>query len=285
MGEEPIAVIPGRVSSGTRVACVIGWPVSHSLSPVIQNAAFRAAGLEWVYVAMPVPPDALGAAVAGIRALGIAGANVTMPHKAAVLPHLDEVASEAAAAGSVNTIVRSGDRLIGANTDGAGFLRFLERDAAFAPSGRRVLILGAGGAARSLAVSLTAAGASVRLAARRAPQADKAAKLSGSSARPWEVRHEAASDADLIVNATPLGSDGRECPLDPDRLSEGQLVVDLVYAPPSTPLVARARARGARSYNGLGMLLHQAALAFELWTGAPAPMEAMSAAAIGALGP
>jgi shikimate dehydrogenase len=234
---------------------------------------------------MPVPPDAVGAAVAGIRALGIAGANVTMPHKAAVLPHLDEVAGEAAAAGSVNTIVRSGDRLIGANTDGAGFLRFLEREAAFAPSGRRVLILGAGGAARSLAVSLTAAGASVRLAARRAPQADQAAKLSGSSARPWEVRHEAASDADLIVNATPLGSDGRECPLDPDRLSEGQLVVDLVYAPPSTPLVARARARGARSYNGLGMLLHQAGLAFELWTGAPAPMEAMSAAAIGALGP
>lgn len=284
MAEEAIAVIPGRISSGTRVACVIGWPVSHSLSPVIQNAAFRAAALDWVYVALPVAPQAVEGAVAGIRALGIAGVNVTMPHKRAVMPHLDEVAGEAELAGAVNTIVRSGDRLIGANTDGAGFVRFLEREAAFAPQGRRVLILGAGGAARSLAASLGAVGAEVTIAARRSEETEALAALAGAAACGWGDRQKAAREADLVINATPVGADGVQSPLDAAFATPGHLVVDLVYAPPVTPLLAAARRGGARSYNGLGMLLHQAALAFELWTGVPAPIEAMSAAAVAAVG-
>jgi shikimate dehydrogenase len=278
---------PRRVEppEGQQVACIIGWPVSHTLSPAIHNAAFRAAGLDWTYVAFAVSPEDLERGMSGLRALGVAGVNVTMPHKQTVMAFLDEVSHEAELAGAVNTIVASGGRLIGANTDGAGFVRFLERDAAFAPARKQVLLLGAGGAARGLAVSLTAAGASVSITSRRDDVAGEVAGDVGAEAVAWDDRTPAAAKADLIVNATPVGSDGEPgSPIDDPAIHEGQLVVDLVYAPPLTPLIAAARERGAMAHNGLGMLLHQAALAFELWTGVPAPLEAMSVAAIGAIG-
>jgi len=267
---------------GTRVCCIIGWPVEHSLSPAMHNAAFRAAGLDWVYVPLPVEPDDVGAAVAGIRALGIAGANVTMPHKRAVIEHLDEVSGEAGRIGAVNVIVRAGERLIGANTDGAGFLRFLRRTAGVDPAGSRALLLGSGGAARGVGVALADAGASVLVAARDPVRGGEVANAIGPHAAvvPFDDAREALADADLVVNATPVGQEDGSTPVDTDGIAARHLVIDLVYSPPSTPLLDVARARGARAYNGLGMLVEQAALAFELWTGRPAPAGTMSAAAL-----
>jgi shikimate dehydrogenase len=281
VGAVPVDPAPG----GTRVCCIIGWPVEHSLSPAMHNAAFRAVGLDWTYVPLPVPPDAVAHAVAGIRALGIAGANVTMPHKQSVIEHLDEVSGDAARIGAVNVIVRAGDRLLGANTDGQGFLRFLERDAGVRPRGLGVLMLGAGGAARGVGVALGDAGADVTIAARNPRAAAEACAAIGGTARSvaFEAAARSAKDADLIVNATPLGAGGTGNPLPDEAIRPGHTVVDLVYSPPITPLIAAARARGARTYNGIGMLIDQAALGFELWTGRPAPYDALSAAALRAI--
>lgn len=268
-----------RPTAATRVAGIVGWPASRSLSPVIHNAAFRAAGLDWVYVAFPVAPDDVAAAVAGIRGMGIAGVNVTMPHKQAVIPLLDDVTPAAGRIGAVNTIVNDGGRLIGDNTDGEGFLAFLIRGAGFDPASRRVVLLGAGGAARALGVALTDAGASVTIAARRDEAARELAGESGAVACAWQDRGTAAHEADLIVNATPAGSRDDGSPLGSDDIPSSAVVVDLVYAPPVTSLLRDASARGAAAHNGIGMLVHQAALSFERWTGVPAPVEAMWAAA------
>jgi shikimate dehydrogenase len=281
VGADAVDPTPG----GVRVACIIGWPVEHSLSPVMHNAAFRATGLDWVYVPLPVPPHALPAAIEGMRALGIAGANVTMPHKLAVVDHLDEVSGEAIRIGAVNVIVRApGDRLIGANTDGAGFLRFLETSAGVRVRGKTALLLGAGGAARAVAVAFADAGGTVVIAARDAGAGAEAAAAAGGGAAAisFDGASDAAARADLIVNATPVGSDGAELVVPADCIEPRHTVVDLIYSPPETPLLAAARSRGALAHNGLGMLVDQAALAFELWTGTPAPVEVMSAAALAA---
>ncbi|MCA1831541.1 MAG: shikimate dehydrogenase [Actinomycetota bacterium] len=278
VGAIPVDPAP----KGTRVCCIIGWPVEHSLSPAMHNAAFRDAGLDWVYVPLPVPPDAVADAIAGIRALGISGANVTMPHKRSVIEHLDEVSDDAQRIGAVNVIVRAGDRLLGANTDGQGFLRFLEREAGVQAAGANILLLGAGGAARAVGVALGDAGASVTIAARDGTSAAEACEAVGPDAKavPFEDAPSEAAAADVIVNATPLGTAGLGTPIPAEAIESRHLVVDLVYAPPVTPLIAAARARGARAHNGIGMLIDQAALAFELWTGTPAPLEALSAAAL-----
>jgi shikimate dehydrogenase len=266
------------VSGATRVTGIIGLPVEASLSPAIHNAAFAATGLDWVYVAFPVLPEDVGAAVSGMRALGIAGLNVTMPHKQAVIPHLDGLTPEVERAGAVNTIVADGNRLIGMNTDGSGFLRFLERDAGIQPTGVRSVILGAGGAARGIASAMTEAGMDVTVTARRPEKAREVAAVSGARTAPWDSRSSAAAGADLIVNATPVGREDDGAPLDGGAMREGQTVVDLIYHPEATELVRIAAEQGARSFNGMGMLLHQAVLAFEAWTGIPAPFEAMAAA-------
>ncbi len=266
------------ISGATRVAGIIGWPVGASLSPAIHNAAFAHAGLDWVYVAFPVPPESVEGAVAGMRGLGIGGLNVTMPHKQAVIPHLDALSAEVERVGAVNTIVADGERLIGMNTDGPGFMRFLERDARVTPKGLTAVVLGGGGAARGVATAMTDAGMQVAVTARRDRQADEVAAVTGARPVPWDARSKVSAGADLIVNATPIGRDDDSLPVDADALREGQIVVDLIYHPSTTGLVRIAAERGARAYNGLGMLLHQAALAFEAWTGVPAPFDAMAAA-------
>ena len=266
------------VSGATRVAGIIGWPVDASLSPAIHNAAFAATGLDWIYVAFPVGPDDVGRALDGMRGLGIAGLNVTMPHKQAVIPYLDALTPEVERVGAVNTIVPDGARLIGTNTDGPGFMRFLERDAGVTPSGLAALVLGAGGAARGVAAAMADAGIAVTVTARRSEQAEEVAAVSGASTGPWDDRVALASGAGLIVNATPIGRDDGAAPLPSDALGNGQTVVDLIYHPAETELVRIAAERGARAFNGTGMLLHQAALAFEAWTGVGAPFEAMAAA-------
>ncbi|HJR19719.1 MAG TPA: shikimate dehydrogenase [Actinomycetota bacterium] len=266
------------VSGATRVAGIIGWPVNASLSPAIHNAAFSAAGLDWIYVGFPVRPDDVAAALQGMRGLGIAGLNVTMPHKQAVIPHLDGLTPDVERVGAVNTIVADGARLIGTNTDGAGFLRFLERDVGMVPAGLTAVVLGAGGAARGIAAAMSDAGVVVTVTARRSEQADEVAAASGASTVSWDERDRVAAGADLIVNATPVGRDDASAPLPTEAIGEGQTVVDLIYHPEETELVRIAAKRGARAFNGMGMLLHQAALSFEAWTGVDAPFDAMTAA-------
>lgn len=281
-GGDPAA--PAPVSGTTRVVGLIGWPVEHSLSPVIHNAAFAALGLDWVYVPLPVEAARVREAVAGLGSLGFAGANVTMPHKESVAALATELSEDATRLRAVNTLVVNGDAVVGHNTDAPGFARFLERDAAFDAAGREALVLGSGGAARACALALARAGAaSVTVAARDSGRGAEVARcLWGLSPEvrtiPW---HEAAgAAADVLVNATPV-DDPAALPLPP--LGGVGLVVDLRYRPPVTPLVAAARDAGAAAFGGLGMLIHQAALSFEVWTGQMPPAGVMSAAALAAI--
>lgn len=260
---------------------MIGSPVLHSLSPVVHNAAFAAAGLDWAYVAFDVPAGSGAAAIAAVRTLGIDGLSVTMPHKDDAATAVDDLSETAGRLGAVNTVVRMGERLVGENTDGAGFLDALRDDEGFDAAGRRCVVLGAGGAARAVIDALAQAGAGEVIVVNRTPAAAQRAVRLSAAARVGAAAE--AAGADLVVNATPLGMEGTRLPLDPAFLGPGQLVVDLVYDPPVTPLVRAARERGAVAVNGLGMLIHQAAIAFTLWTGEAAPLAAMSAAALAAL--
>lgn len=268
-------------SGATRVAGVIGDPVRHSLSPAIHNAAFAETNLDWVFVAFPVPAGEARVALDGVRALGIDGLSVTMPHKEAVAGAVDRLAPTARALGAVNTVVREGSELVGHNTDGDGFLDALRADEGFDAAGTRCAVLGAGGAARAVVLALSRAGAAdIAIVNRTEANAARAAVLGGPCARVAAV--DAVRDADLVVNATPIGMPSLAVgsPLTPEQLRAGQLVVDLIYVPPVTPLMDAAKVAGAHAVSGLGMLVHQAAHAFRLWTGHDAPLPAMSAAAI-----
>jgi shikimate dehydrogenase len=277
------------ISGHTRVAAVIGDPVRHSLSPAIHNAAFTALGLDWVYVALEVPTGEGAAAVTAMRTLGIEGMNVTMPHKSDVARAVDRLSDTARTLEAVNTIHRVRGDLVGESTDGEGFVRSLREDEGLDPAGRRFLVVGAGGAARAVVLAVAAAGArEVVVAARRTDRAESCAALAGAAGRAGSP--DEAGDVDVVVNATPIGMaevaplDPRDAtPVDPDRLAAGQLVVDLIYSPLVTPLVAAARARGIAAVNGVGMLIHQAALSFRLWTGEDAPLAAMSTGALSVL--
>jgi shikimate dehydrogenase len=265
------------ITAATRVVAVIGDPVEHSRSPAMQNAAFAALDLDWVYVAFPVPRGEGSSAVRAARVLGLAGLNVTMPHKADAAAACDELTPAAAALGSVNTIVVGGDgALIGHSTDGEGFVRALG-DEGVTVSGRRIVVLGAGGAARAIAHALGGAGADVSVAARRDDAARGAAALVPGGS-PIALDDAPVEDFDVVVNATPLGMHGEPPPFDPARIRPDQFVYDTVY-PAETPLLAEARARGAGAAGGLGMLVHQGALSFELWTGCTPPIDVMRAAA------
>ncbi len=276
-----------KISGTTKVCGLFGDPVEHSFSPAMQNAAFSSLGLDYVYVPFLVAPADLGQALAAVRALNLAGVNVTVPHKEKVLPFLDELAPEAEIAGAVNTIVHQGGRLSGHNTDGAGFLRALAVDVGFAPEGKNVLVLGAGGAARAVSAALARAGArEIRIAGRTAQKAAALAREINecghgrARAIRWGEKDllEVLPDVQLVVQATPVGMHPRpeDCPPFPFQgLRSGHLVCDLIYHPPLTKFLARAKAAGARILNGLGMLLYQGVLAFELWTGVSAPVEVM----------
>ena len=267
------------ITGATRLAAVVGSPVRHSLSPTILNAAFAAADLDWVYTAFEVAAGRGGDAVAAMRTLGIHGLSVTMPHKAAVCEAVDDRTTVAAELGAVNCVFRHGDELVGDNTDGAGFLDALRLDRGVDVSGRRCVVVGAGGAGRAVARALGGAGAAEVAVVNRSPEpAARAAELAGVHGRVGAAGDVAA--ADLVVNATPLGMGGAAAaegalPVDADALRPGQVVVDLIYHPEVTPLLAAAEARGATAVNGLGMLVHQAAHAFVRWTGLEAPVDAM----------
>ncbi len=271
----------------TTVVGVMGDPIAHSLSPLLHNAAFSALGLDWVSVAFRVPAGSAGAALAGVRALGIRGLSVTMPHKSQTARLVDRCSPVARRLGAVNCVVRDGALLVGHNTDGEGFLAALRRGAGFDPAARRCLVLGAGGAARAVVLALAEAGAAeVAVWARRQAQAQAAAGLAGERGRvatPEEVGPMATS-MELIVQATPVGMHGTpaedaELPVPGDRLMQGQIAVDLIYDPYPTRWLSEAAAAGATTLGGLGMLVHQAAGQLERWIGVEAPLEAMWAAA------
>lgn len=278
-------------NGATAVAAVIGDPVAHSLSPVIHNAAFAELGLDWVFVALPVPDGRAGVAVDGARALGVRGLSVTMPHKHDVVAVVDGLTSSASALGAVNCIVRAphdDDLLLGDNTDGEGFLRGLSSDFGLSADDLRCVVLGAGGAGRAVAHALGAAGASSVVVVNRDP--DRGRLAAGLAGPAGSFLHsddrgvpDAVGNADLLVNATPVGMSDVEAGGDrlliaEDLIREDLVVAELVYHPRETRLMAAARKRGARTSNGLSMLVHQAAVAFEHWTGLDAPVAVMAAA-------
>lgn len=268
----------GAPTGATRVAAVIGHPVRHSLSPVIFNAAFRALDLDWVFVAFPVMAGDHERALDGVRALGIEGLSVTMPHKTAVARSVDRLTDDARALDAVNCVTREGDELIGHNTDGPGFVQALRRETGFDPAGRRCAVVGAGGAARAVVLALARADAAeVVVVNRTVARGEVAAALAGDRGRPAD--EAALAEADLVVNATPVGMAALPTlPFDAEVLHAGQVVADLVYEPAETALLREARARGLVAVNGLGMLVHQAALQFERFTSRQAPLEVMEAA-------
>jgi shikimate dehydrogenase len=266
------------------VVGVIGDPIAHSLSPLLHNAAFDALGLDWVSVAFPVPAGMTAAALTGMRAMGIAGLSVTMPHKEAAFAAADENTEIALRLGAVNCVTGRDGTLVGDSTDGEGFLAALRRAAGFDPRGKRCLVIGAGGAARAVILALAEAGAADVAVVNRTPaRAEQAAALAGTVGRVGSGGD--VPDAELVVHATPLGMAGGSeprsspAPVGPGALHSGQVVVDLVYHPLETPLLRDARAAGAEAVTGLGMLVHQAALALERWTGMAVPVEAMWVAA------
>lgn len=279
---------------------MLGWPVGHSLSPVMHNAALQADGLDLAYLALPTPPDRLLEVVGALGAMGFVGANVTVPHKQAVIAACDTLTDEARLIGAVNTLTwRDGD-LEGHNTDAIGLQRALDRVDA---GRRRAVLLGTGGAARAAVVALVRRGAEVIVVGRRPDAAEAVGDLGQVVADelPADAPHAGhftgavgiglddpefegtVRGADLVVNATPLGMNGEPLPAPFMDLHEGQLAYDLVYAPPDTPFLQAAAAAGAAAHHGLSMLVHQAAAAYERWTGRDAPLEVMRATAMAAL--
>jgi shikimate dehydrogenase len=278
------------IAGSTLLTGIIGWPVTHSLSPAMHNAAFAALGLDMAYVPLPVAPQGVEAAVRGLRALGFRGANVTMPHKAAVLPSLDHVAADALLVQAVNTIVVDDDALHGYNTDIDGFVAALRDVVAEPLNGASGLVLGAGGAARAAVAGL------LRVGVRRLVIVNRSVAAAEELVRLLQALDDQARfavvaldelvaadvrGADILVNATPLGM---VAPLKVpgvlvDNIRRDHIVYDVVYGQRPTMPLERARETGARAIDGLSMLAWQAALSFELWTGRAAPLEVMRSAA------
>ncbi|WP_420453666.1 shikimate dehydrogenase [Ilumatobacter sp.] len=269
-----------------RVAAVIGSPVAHSLSPLIHQAGFDSVGVDWTYVAFDVGAGATSGALDAMRTLGLGGLSVTMPHKEAMAGAVDRLDPAARDLGSVNTVSWDGDDLVGSSTDGAGFVASLASDGVDV-GGAHVAVIGAGGAGRSLVDALGRSGASrVTVINRSRERAQRAASLA-----PGAVVGEEGDvvGADVVVNATSLGmgatGPGGAWPCDPSLLGPSQVVVDLVYHPLRTPWLHAAARRGCRALDGLGMLVHQAALQQRIWLGDDAAVDvaAMRAAARAAL--
>ncbi len=265
-----------RISGATRLAGVIGWPVEHSLSPAMHNAAYEALGVNWAYLPLGASDEmGLRRVVAAIRVLPFVGFNVTMPYKSAVVELCDEVAMAASMAGAVNTVHCVDGRLIGYNTDGRGLLESLTTDASFDPAEKNVVLLGAGGAAGSALVAfILSRAASVTIVNRDTSRAEELIsrvephlKSTRAHAMDLDSAEQYVSSADLIVNATPLGMNaGDPSPVPIEWLSSHQVVLDMVYGRDvPTALVTGALRSGAKAIDGLGMLVNQGATAIDIW--------------------
>lgn len=299
-----VSVFPAVPGEGEPIsrAAVIGWPLGHSISPAFQQAAFDALRLQVTYRAIPVASGDLPAFVASLRdptdgGPPWLGVNVTIPHKQAVAALVDDVSEEARQIGAVNTLILKDGRLIGHNTDAVGFLQGM-RDVGVDPTGLGAIILGAGGAARAVAVGLLRAGVGGLAIANRSPERAESLcwtlqdAFPGVAVKPLPldagVLRARLGSADLLVNTTSVGMrggpDAGGCPVPVDALHKRHVVYDLVYNPLVTPLLEGAIARGATIVEGLPMLVHQGAASFERWTGVAPPLEVMFEAAYSALG-
>lgn len=261
---------------------VFGDPVDDNPTVVVEESAFAALGLNWRYITFRVPKEGLRDAMAALRACGMRGINLTMPHKVEVLRYLDEVSESASIIGAVNTVVVKGGRLFGENTDGKGFVRSLH-DEGISLTDAVVTILGAGGAARAVAVECALAGARhIHVVNRDTGRGSALSDLVASSTPagadyiPWNGRAQVPGDTAILINATPVGLGSDECPdVDTDGIRADMTVCDVVFNPAETAFLKKAKARGARTVSGLGMLVSQGALNFELWTGSKAPYSVM----------
>ncbi|GEN34605.1 MULTISPECIES: shikimate dehydrogenase [Aneurinibacillus] len=281
------------MNSQTILTGLFGHPVGHSLSPLMHNRAFAELGVNFHYAAFDIDPGQVREAVAAIRALGLRGVNVTIPYKVAVMDYLDEVEEEAKAIGAVNTIVNEGGKLIGYNTDGRGFVRSLIEETGIDVKRQSAILVGAGGAARGVAVSLLRAGLpSLAIANRTEEKAERLAEQLQAmnpqariAALPMKEIADALTDATLLVQTTSIGMHPNidASPVAAEALHERLLVSDLIYNPLETKLLRDAKEKGARIHHGLGMFIYQGALSFEYWTGQPAPVEAMRKAVSDAL--
>jgi shikimate dehydrogenase len=264
---------------------VFGYPVSENPTGVMIEPAFAALGLQWRYQLFEVYPDDLEDAVRGLRAMNMRGINLTIPHKVDVLQYLDEIAPDARLMGAVNMVHRQGERLIGENTDGKGFLKSLREDAGVDPSGRRVVVLGAGGAARAITVELALAGAAhITIVNRSVGRGQTLVNLLNGETPVdaefvlWEGSYSLPAGVDVLVNATSIGlypNVGERPDLNYESIRPGMTVCDVIPNPPHTPFLAAAQQRGAQTLDGLGMLVNQGAIGFKIWTGQDAPVEVM----------
>ncbi|HWR59774.1 MAG TPA: shikimate dehydrogenase [Thermodesulfovibrionales bacterium] len=270
-----------RISGKTKVVGLLGYPVEHSLSPAMHNAAFRHLGLDYCYVSFPVAPGFLRRAIDGVRALDISGANVTVPHKEDVIAFLDEVSEEASFIGAVNTILNSRGILKGHNTDGRGFMQSLY-EAGITVRGKSVLIVGAGGACRAISYYISAEAEVLKIYDIDHLRRDRLVR-DLSSIRSNVVHLGSLNSlegTDVIINATPLGlKDNDPSPIDTDLLTSSMSACDLIYK--ETAFLKSASEKGCKTLNGLGMLLHQGVLAFEIWTGVKPPIDIMRKALAG----
>lgn len=272
---------------------VFGHPVAENPTVVMHEAAFRALNLNWRYLTIEVLPEDLENAMKGLRAFNMLGINLTIPHKVEVLKYLDEVSQAAGLMGAVNTVVRIGDKLFGENTDGKGFMRSLELDAKIDAKGKKVVVLGAGGAARAITVELALAGAEhITIVNRSKSRGQILTDLLNSKTSTkadfqlWNEPYSVPSDIDILINATSIGlfpnvNDKPE--IDYQSISPNMIVCDVIISP-MTPFLAEARKQGAQILDGLGMLVYQGAIGFKIWTGMDAPIAVMHKALSKAFG-
>ena len=284
------------ITSKTRLIAIFGDPIEQTLSPAIQNAALTDLGIDMVYVPFHVEPKGLEKAMEAVRALDMVGVNITIPHKETVIAMLDEVTEEAKAIGAVNTVVNKDGKLIGHNTDGAGYIRSLTLETGFEVKGKSVVLLGAGGAARGIVSAILGEGpAALTISNRTIEKAERLArdfeKKTGIEIKTSAMERDALlpyiEEADLLVNSTSLGM-GAKVPfntlvLSLDKLKKEAIVSDIVYKPLDTALLKSARREGLKVHKGLGMLIQQGALGFELWTGEKPSINVMTKAALDAL--
>ncbi len=276
-----------NITSKTRTYAIFGHPVEHSLSPVMHNAAFKERDIDGVYVAFDVAPENIGTAVKGIRSLGISGVNVTIPHKETVMNYLDEISDDARLVGAVNTINNDKGKLTGYNTDVNGLLRAVEDDLEFTPEGKKIFLIGAGGAARAVIAGLGRSGASeITVVNRTLSKAESLADEFGGHFLEVNIESAALGDeaevkrhikeCDILINASSAGmKDKNLLKLPLQLLKKTAVVYDLVYEPKDTQLVIDARETGIKASSGLSMLVFQGAESFEIWTGASAPLKVM----------
>lgn len=270
---------------------IFGYPVRHSLSPLMQSAAFRARKIPALYLFFEVPPKRLGVSLRRLKELGVSGINITVPHKERAVSSMDALTPQAKRIGAVNTVKVSPRGLIGHNTDAEGFLRAFKHDLGVAPRGKVAALIGAGGVAKAIAVALLSGGVKRLLVYNRSPRRlkillrhlkrvfpGKRDLVFAQRIRSGKIRDLASQGVDLLIQATSVGMDGRSCLVARGALCQGMSVYETVYHPTETPLLRLARRGRLRRSNGLGMLLYQGALSFEWWTGRKAPVQAMKQA-------